>query len=1119
MPSGPENLSQQFDNHRSELKKSLRALEGLTEFSSSGHFFSTVKPIVDRIGEMYKLAISTASESDDLDVDSDFRRARRAVSKTLDASSAHFTPDESRKLKEYFSIRTYILEQLSLQPITEAQKKALEASLDSLALTATEFGDKGMIDDADELRVKEKTNAALPPHDDRDVEERFNLLNNKDFVGYVDKIGFDKLIPEDKKRYTELMSPDKPIGQALGRLTDFSSSPEAPLSAEQVSELKSALRMIRDNYSFYRSKLEGLAELQKIEHLFFQMLHEHRVLGLGARNEQQAIDSRKYLRPSLRPIPNPILAGRMERFLIYFMNEIDTADDIGAIVAEGIKNGTPGHEVIDEAKRARLLAIKKRIGDYVVDQTELTRQASHLSVDEKDQLQNFIAETSKYTSWLNTVIEDTEIPAAAAAAIPHYADGLPPDIEPHGNYEGLEHVIKADLLGAVDRLVTHDFGTGTVDGVKVENVYLTYTKILRKEAERTGSESLIHVAEMLELLTTMFADHTFDKANVNFDNISVRWEEIKGALDSANKLKRYDKFRQNELWQKVVAKLSDRAFIYMLDSATEWAASKPWGTEEHNRKLFTEAHNELYYGFKMEGDVTKRKRVAFTSDADRDKAIRNAGRNRDRIFDPDAEYRRVIDDFPENTDPRFTKEAAIAFCKEVVWYDASLNDLRTKAAMIHLGVLKKSFKHSGGQQPLDAHAGILNGGYQNKNFDNGFWATFFGAMVEVPNQVSTGGCWLSDVIPDTIPKGSIQDKFISAANLPPTDDLTVEDKNDVKLNPTRIQLRIHKENFKRYSQMIDVYFQWRFGKSWDKLFRKWKPSSLYSMPTMDAVLRAPLSSYDGTGTRLQSNTWDNYTKSAEANLWLLERAIQSFSKDIQWTGDPLKDRNMMIDMGKDLGSKLAQSFAYRWSYEHVREDLETVRNRAGNKVIKHGEDGDTEIIAEAANLLSADERNRLEKAVARQNDQMNLLRVITQFYLIYIMDQIPLDDLKNKLIKSTPLRNTDKEVREYYEYVELFIKAVGEEYAKGNTSFNIWDKYLTKAYEHILKHNTDFMHASRWLPAEARTGYWYWHNKIMLNENKRGSFLSKPTEEKSREPVYPFQKVSESGRSAKEGEK
>jgi len=632
-----------------------------------------------------------------------------------------------------------------------------------------------------------------------------------------------------------------------------------------------------------------------------------------------------------------------------------------------------------------------------------------------------------------------------------------------GNTEKHQHLLFKDLQNFINAIITVDYGSDS-EQTELKNTADTYVNLLRLYSERVGNEAISGIADFIEALGQSYALGGFDKRTLNFDSGKVRWEVVEVKFKSENVHRAYDAIRTTGVWQKAVGKLSDLSYVLMLDGDSPWDAGDSWATTDRNREIYEFAHSCLYFGFKVvsrtvEGKV-KKKWVPFTSDEERAREVVGRGRT-DAIYvqDPNLDYRSFIDQFP--AEGRFNKKEVIGFVQECAWFDSSYNNFRGKAELPNLGCRKRAIKSPGGEMGgFDAVAAMYNGGYNNKNLDQGFWATFFGAIAEVPTNIANGSFKLSDYV-DWIAPGSPLDKEFFAG--------------------AEFQRDKHAALFKTYVEMVDAYYQWRFGFKLSKFIDKWRPiKGEVIFPTLDAFTRAPLMD----GKRNSRNNWNAFYQARQATLWLIENTAGAYGKQIPWTGIRSTDRQQMIKLGKDLGSELAKAMGWRWSYEYQFHEV---------------------FLDESGHPIPNDPRND-PRAVRREEDQKKFFKTMIRFYLIRVIDSMPFDDLLRNINKWDEFKSS------CIEYLETFSEAVIKEYVEGNTSFNIWGGILRETYLEVVN-SSEFKDRLKKVKIHPKDGRAAFNRvKAVLLEGKSYS-ASLDAKDADEMPRFPFTKIEGSDRS------
>lgn len=269
------------------------------------------------------------------------------------------------------------------------------------------------------------------------------------------------------------------------------------------------------------------------------------------------------------------------------------------------------------------------------------------------------------------------------------------EIQKFGDYAEVLYLDPRDLI---NKVVCGSYDRNDRAAMR-DNAYNERIKRMKAEAKEDTPEgrNIRLMVPIVENVYIMYLYGIMVKGDtINIDNLTVNWETLSGILEkSSDGLSFYDTMRTSEFYIRAVDVLTEKIMNEML-FGTKWKANGAWNV---GKDCVSYCHSQL--------------------------------------MSSDPEYRQFFRDFGKDG-----KSKAEALVKEVAAYDASFRDLRTKAAIHHLGVGKSAFKHTLGE-PAEPSGILHNAGYQTKNLDLGQYATLWGMGVNPLSDplraIATGG--------------------------------------------------------------------------------------------------------------------------------------------------------------------------------------------------------------------------------------------------------------------------------------------------------------------------------------------------------------------------------------------
>lgn len=1035
-----------FERHKKNFTDRLTKIEAAVNSADLNQVANEINEASMRLGNMFLAAEGTTSSSDDVE-------AVSLQDKLLDKLEAF--PTVGPQLREFASAlvvyhRAFAMGEIEMGPESPAQTmvltdaiSALQTSSSSIAgshprgfriadiasqrkTDSTTSGYTDTATDFNDTALRTEREGTPPP-----TQYENNYGSFKTLADYLHLVDFSALVSPVGAKDPLFSAEDQVgVGEAVETITDLGASLPNPLLTKIQTMLDEVEQNHYPTYSSPTSKArfpDLYKSLYHLRQLLYRLLHEHSVLSAGGRDASNRVvaEKRQYFHPSSKQVQESVY-GELQMFHGEVRQEVMHSDEIGLRLSVG---GALDQNDLDnlEKYKARMVAIQKR---YATINATAGDVDDYLDDNTYDRLESIQKEISKYVAWMDFLIAEAQErlgvkPASTTAGTTGPGAGAPakpPETDTSG-FERYWDVLGYDLPTAIERLVTGDFSGGNHDAKQVENAYMAY-------AEEMGGLGgpFEDLSKMFGILNILYVDGWMNKATaLNLDEISLRWDSAKEKFGSGNAVERYDTLRQTDFFNRIIRRLSDRSYVVMCYNHGQygkWAAGAPWSGRDHIRALYRQCHEDL---------------------------MREV---------PD--YKAAIEEFPEDAgDSRFSRDMIVKFALDVAWYDATLNDYRTKAEMIHLGILRSSQKHEGGQ-PMDIVASMLNGGYQIKNYDKGDWATMWGGII---------------AIPDTIYHGKIP-----LATLAPSPDVLFPSEVGVVISMTRdyrtgaekpekvMILQKMQERVGTYQTMVESFFGYTFRSKDDILsFSRYQPDTVFLIPPVDSFLRAPLIAdpSDPTGRlkRDPANNTVNYLKAREAGNWLLDHARRLYADGVELTGDPGTDKQKIQKLIKDWGTRLAMFYGWDWALD------------AQNRAQISGGMPEAEVVARM------------------HQNQMNFMTTLSRYYVMSILASIHFD------YDATEGNSFVGWYADYEEEYDMAVETIVE-YAEVNKSFDPpWDE-LRQAII-AAAHDESYKKRVHRQPEKRKSRYWHayysheegksWIQRQVLGNDRLG-----------RQPSYPY---------------
>lgn len=598
-------------------------------------------------------------------------------------------------------------------------------------------------------------------------------------------------------------------------------------------------------------------------------------------------------------------------------------------------------------------------------------------------------------------------------------------------FEKYRFILDLESWELLNHLVTDDFKENHI-APEVLNAFEAFKDLMKNEGG-----TFVELADILGLVQIMYQNGFMAKGTtLNLDYLSLRKDAAKEKFQNANSISAYDSLRQTSVYQQGIAKISDLAHYLMAHPGLGWAASSGWSSR--GEELMNVCHELLYSG----GDLR----------------FREGEIDIVHHVEPDAEYAGLIDSF-EDKGGQFGRADATKFIKYMAWYETSLNDFRSQAAMIHLGVKRSSFKHTD-NQGVEGVADLLSATYKLNTATLGPTATLISGIVTLPNSLRNGYLMLSEIFPQ-----------VAAGQLP-----------DAKIEPSQYSdddgegYIDNEKEIMVFEDLLNNYMRWLVGSEYSEVIRKMQ-GSLFLISPVSGFLRAPL---DANGKRNPENNAANYYQAKEAISKLIEMVTNRFSNPIELDDNPAKLRAQVLKLLSDLGSEISKACSWRWSYEHQYGSVEYEKNSINEE-----------------HPMGVPKGGQKPEAIARDFEQRELLRVFAQTYTLAIFASIPWDDTISHLL--------DERARRHQEIKKVVVDAI-KEYASKNRSFiNLWSGYFKDAFIRISDMmRSGHLHRIRSArPFQRRRAYWDEFNKILGMGYLERHFMRISQLEKSVE--FPFE--------------